>query len=430
MANASNNKYLKKRKNRDVWMFQIRIPKEIRHLYDGKEIYVQSLQTSCVKTARLRRDSLLGKIAVQKEQAIDGGRSTFLGFYNNLDQAKREAKGDRMEAYYQLEHSTLVGTEEHPDIRREAFRAVESGVMPVKYTYSMREALNDWLGKNKLRNKDTIVKMKSTAERFLRYLNVHDTPLMGIERKQVIGFTDQLIQEVSVSTIKGHLSRLKSIYDHAWRIAEIDKRDNPFDSHILTHYEEGAVVEKKQLFSREEINKIINWANSESDSIKALVYLGLYTGCRISEICAVTPEDVYIEGELMALYIRKGKTTAATRTVPLPKVVHEIVRKRLESVDAGQSLIGMDGKKASRAFSNFKSAMVTKDKSRTFHSFRVHMSTAYQRAGIDESSAAFVIGHKGGKTMTYGYYSKGEELRKHCEFAERAAEVIERDWFK
>ena len=56
------------------------------------------------------------------------------------------------------------------------------------------------------------------------------------------------------------------------------------------------------------------------------------------------------------------------------------------------------------------------------------MSTAYQRAGIDESSAAFAVGHKGGKTMTYGYYSKGEELRKLCENAERAAVVIERDW--
>ncbi len=156
--------------------------------------------------------------------------------------------------------------------------------------------------------------------------------------------------------------------------------------------------------------------------------MGLYTGCRISEICAVTPEDVYKEGELMALYIKKGKTTAASRTVPLPRVVHGIVRKRLESVDAGQSLIGMDGKKASRVFSNYKSANVTTDKSRTFHSFRVHMSTAYQRAGIDESSAAFAVGHKGGKTMTYGYYSKGEELKKLCANAERAAEVIDRDW--
>ncbi len=428
MAEASNNKYLKKRKNRDVWMFQIRIPKEVRHLYDGKEIYVKSLQTSCIKTARLRRDSLLGQLAVQKEQAIDGGRSTFMSFYNSLEQAKRDARGDKFEAYYQLENSILVGTEEHPEIRQEAAKAVRTGTIPVKYTYSMKEALNDWLRKNKQRNQDTIVKMKSTASRFLRHLNVHDMPLMGVERKQVISFIDELIQEVSVSTIKGHLSRLKSIYEHAWRIAEIDKRDNPFDSHILTHYEEDTVVEKKQLFSREEIKKIINWADSESESIKALVYLGLYTGCRISEICAVTPEDVYIEGELMALYIRKGKTTAASRTVPLPRVVHGIVRKRLESVDAGQSLIEMDGKKASRVFSNYKSANVTKDKSRTFHSFRVHMSTAYQRAGIDESSAAFVVGHKGGKTMTYGYYSKGEELRKLCENAERAAEVIKKDW--
>lgn len=224
------------------------------------------------------------------------------------------------------------------------------------------------------------------------------------------------------------MSRLKSIYEHAWRIAEIDKRDNPFDSHILTHYEEDKTVEKKQLFSREEIREIISWADSENEGIKALVYLGLFTGCRISEICTVTTDDVYIEGELMALYIRKGKTSAATRTVPLPKRVHDIVRRRLEVSGVGQSIIGMDGKQASRVFSNFKSANVTKDKSRTFHSFRVHMSTAYQRAGIDEGSAAFAVGHKGGKTMTYGYYAKGDELKVLCEYTELAAKVIERDW--
>jgi len=30
--------------------------------------------------------------------------------------------------------------------------------------------------------------------------------------------------------------------------------------------------------------------------------------------------------------------------------------------------------------------------------------------------------------MTYGYYAKGEELRKLYENAERAVVVIERDW--
>ncbi|MEZ9374506.1 hypothetical protein [Vibrio cyclitrophicus] len=33
------------------------------------------------------------------------------------------------------------------------------------------------------------------------------------------------------------------------------------------------------------------------------------------------------------------------------------------------------------------------------------MSTAFSRAGVDELTAAFILGHKGGKTMSYGYYA-------------------------
>lgn len=425
---TSNNKYLKQRKGRDVWMFQIRIPKELRHLYDGKEIFVKSLETSCIKTARLRRDALLGQISKQKEQAIDGGRATFISFYNNLKAGKEAAKGNRMEAFYQLDTSDMLGTEDYPDIRSEAWKAAESGSIPLKYSYTIKESLEDWLRKNKDKNHDTRTKMKSTTNRFLRHLNKHDTPLMVIERKQVIGFIDELAQELSVSTIRSHLSRLRSLYHFAWQIAEIDKKDNPFDSHVLTHYENDSTVAKTQLFSRQQIQKILQWADTQAPQVKLLVYLGLYTGCRIGELCNVKIDDVVAEQGIMAMYIRKGKTGAAERTVPIPKVIHSLVKEYMNGVPLGEKLLGMTSKRASNIFSEFKTENITKDDTRRFHSFRVHMSTAYQRARIDESTAAFLIGHKGGKTMTYGYYAKGEELKVLCEYAEQAAAIIKRDW--
>lgn len=35
-----------------------------------------------------------------------------------------------------------------------------------------------------------------------------------------------------------------------------------------------------------------------------------------------------------------------------------------------------------------------------------------QQAEVDELKAAAILGHKRGNTMTYGYYSKGYELRQ------------------
>ena len=33
-----------------------------------------------------------------------------------------------------------------------------------------------------------------------------------------------------------------------------------------------------------------------------------------------------------------------------------------------------------------------------------------ERAGIEENITAQIVGHERGKTMSYGYYSKGHEL--------------------
>lgn len=432
MANATNNnKYLKKRKNRDVWLFSMRIPKTIQHLYEDKAVYTKSLQTACIKTARLRRDTLLAKISQQREQAIDGGRSTFISFYNTLTEAKDNYGGsDPLAPYNQLDTSILVGTDNHPDIQRDARAAVNIGVIPIEYSYTLREAMKDWLAQNQRKNKDTLSKVKSNSERFLRHCNKRDIPLMTIDRATVVSFIEELIKEYSPSTVNGYISRLKTVYKHAWSMAKIDKKDNPFESHSLAHYDKGAATAKKQLFNRDQVQQIVEWANGESDSINLLVQLGLYTGCRISELCNLTANDVYLEGDLMALYIRKGKTNAAERTVPLPEVIHQLVRERLKHIDnCDTSLLGMETKTASRVFSRYKVAHISEDQSLCFHSFRVHVSTAYNRANVKETTASFIVGHAGaGKTMTYGYYAKADELNELAVAVEKAALIIKRDW--
>jgi hypothetical protein len=47
---------------------------------------------------------------------------------------------------------------------------------------------------------------------------------------------------------------------------------------------------------------------------------------------------------------------------------------------------------------------------------------------VAEPDAAFNIGHKGGKTLTYGYYAKADELQEAAKAVEQAAIIIQRDW--
>jgi hypothetical protein len=56
------------------------------------------------------------------------------------------------------------------------------------------------------------------------------------------------------------------------------------------------------------------------------------------------------------------------------------------------------------------------------------VATAFSRAGIDELTAAFILGHKGGKTMSHGYYAKADELYRLKDAVENSVKIAKCDW--
>lgn len=405
----------------------MRVPKALAHLYPHKTYITRTLGTSCIKTARIRRDRIVGEIAAQKESAYSNERGAFLAFVETLKEAKQEARGNRGEAYYQLSTQDILDTESFPKAQLAASHSVETGIIPEGYRPTLRESLHSWLERNSRRNADTISKMKSTTDKFLKHCGHFDVELESIHRKDVLNYIEQTIESYSVSTVSANLSRLRTLYKHAWQIGLIELRPCPFSDHDLAYYK-VSTTQKAQMFSPEEIKKIMQWADTQSNSMRLIVKTGLFTGMRIGEICALRACDVYIEGNLAAFYVRKGKTDAAQRTVPLCDQLRNDIQELIKTLQPESLLFGMDGKNASRDFSRFKTESITTDKTKRFHSFRVHMATAFSRAGINELTAAFILGHKGGKTMSYGYYAKADELHRLKDALEITVNVIKRDW--
>ena len=59
---------------------------------------------------------------------------------------------------------------------------------------------------------------------------------------------------------------------------------------------------------------------------------------------------------------------------------------------------------------------IIKSKQFCFHSIRHNVSTNFDRAKVEERVAARLIGHsRVGTTMTYGYYSEGEDFEEALE---------------
>ncbi|WP_418005642.1 hypothetical protein [Photobacterium damselae] len=166
-----------------------------------------------------------------------------------------------------------------------------------------------------------------------------------MNKRQVVEYVEHLRREYSHGTITAHLSRLRSIWTHAYKLGEIDSKTSPFFDHDLSAYR-GEGSKQKQLFSHDQLSKVLKEA---SESIRDLVRLGLFPKARLSERCNAHEEIIE---DVRCMVIKKGKTAAAARTIPIAKQIQDI-----------QLPLGLDHKSAGRVFSRFKTSKVTTDSS-------------------------------------------------------------------
>ena len=398
----AQNKHIKK--HHDTWVYSRRVPSAIAHLYKGSHITF-SLKTSSVKVARLKRDKFNGHLANQMQGTISPEREEFK---RHLTVAKEYAEAIKDRS------SNLTYDDFFPrePIAHAAYREVAYKDTNHIYSYTAKEALQSLLGRKTKLSDDTKQKLQSALDRFLTFVGVNDMALTEVHKKTVVAYIEHLGDEYAHGTIAAHLSRLKSIWVHAFQLGEITLKQSPFEDHDLSPYKKGE-SQRKQLFSKDQLTKVLNEC---PDSVKPLTKLALFTGARISELCRAEVE--VIEG-VRCLVVHKGKTKSAPRYIPLADQLNDI-----------ELPLRLDHKSAGRTFSKFKVDKVTDDSTRSFHSLRNHFITAGQRAeNLTEFDVAYVAGHKTGTTMSFGHYAR-HDVKRLKATVDKVANQIEEEWLK
>ena len=290
-----------------------------------------------------------------------------------------------------------------------------------KYKITLKEAFTNWSRrKGQSNSADNINKTKKSVDGFLKHLKLYDIQLEDISKKHAHYYIELLLIKHATSTARGYISRLRSIWRYCDQLGEVTTTC-PFDGHSFAG---GTDTNKKQSFTAQEISQIKELIADDDQIKQLLVELGAYTGCRISELCNLKAKHLVEEGNIFAIYIEKGKTDAATRVVPLTHVLGERLKALTESKGENDLLLGLDGKAMSRWFSRIKTANISTDTAKSFHSFRVMFATAMQRSEVPELKAAAILGHKRGNTMSYGYYSDGYTLPQLKEAYDQCIEQI------
>ncbi|MEZ8196240.1 tyrosine-type recombinase/integrase [Vibrio cortegadensis] len=413
---STDTKHLKLRGN--VWWYQRRIPKDLQDQFESQTTISESLGTGDIREARRQRNILNGRLEERQFNTPNTGRHRFLELVQEMSEHK-SLNPEGWDEPYDLDKASKEGD----DVFIHAYTTVNGRKdQRSKYTISIKEALNVWIRKfERDKTQDTVSKVKNAVDNFLKYLKVYDILLTDITKRQVHDYIEVLQTKYAKTTVQGQISRMRSIWTYCESLDEVSTA-SPFDGHSYTG---GNNTNKKQPFTIEEIQWIKENVATNEPNKRLLLELGVFTGCRISELCNLQVKHVITDSDITAIYIETGKTDAAERIVPLTDDLGSRVKVLADNKLEDDLLLGFDNSsEMSRWFSRIKTENISTDSAKCFHSFRVMFSTAMQQSGVDELKAAAILGHKRGNTMTYGYYSRGYELQQLKEAYDQCVERI------
>lgn len=438
------NRYLKLRHN--TWYFQKRVPKALQALYPDKVVIEKSLETGDIKEARQRRDICLGHLR-QKESLLKEHTSPkkqqFQDYVKELRLASIDPgcnTDDGQLTWADFLDPRDIGKEDDPEYVEAYATVLQGKTTSEKYGTTLQETLRHFSRVSKqddLHTTGTLTRYEKTVKSFLWYLNTDDVMLKEVERSKVFDFIDHQRESKSGATVQGELSRLKTLWEHAYSRAWVSG-DNPFEKHkIKTASEDTA---HKQPFTKEELQTLMEVIQGESVSMQLFTLFGLYTGARISEVVKIRLDEIVDDDGILIAGIaqqEKGKTKAASRWVPIPKQCQKLLQVvQREATEAGSTYLFHDlitlskpdrpAYHIGKEFGKLKHKHITQRSDKGYHSFRVIVATYLERAGVPEAKAAYLLGHSvKGLSLSYGLYSKGYRMDILAEAQSKAGELID-----
>ncbi|HBR1359842.1 TPA: tyrosine-type recombinase/integrase [Klebsiella pneumoniae] len=372
-----------------VWMFQIFVPKYMRHIFGGKRLYRKSTGTKDLATAKHFRNHMLIEWKALKEQYCP-------------DTEERRINN----AILELRAQTVM----------------KSPLQAIPTLIEIRDRYADQYKDR--RSFSTLAKSARSVEVFLKHLECADIKITKIRRSQVALFAMRHIEKKADQTVQNWLTCLGSLYEFARRVHDDIPPDNPFHGHNL---EARATIESYQPFTSDQMQKLLDAAEPE---IRNIIMMGLFSGCRLDELASLKKSEIQTVEGVRCFYISKSKTKAGIRYVPIHPKLSAIVDEYL-SHNCGEYLFPQankinraDGKKGpfySQAFTRLRRRVLpTATDRQCFHSLRGMFITCLDRAGVSETRIGSITGHteQKAKTEAFRTYSQGASMEELAGYVE------------
>ena len=406
-------KYLQKRRRQ--WYAILEIPKTLRQQF-GRPRFVQSLETESLSVAEKK----VLPVIVGWRRQIDLARGADIGTDDELLATVMRVRRDTQRAKVdgrelaelqmaQEEFAMMEALGPNNDYSGDdtLFNAVS---IAHGKTHLLREHIEEFLASRDVAPKTTDMQRRDLGLFAKKFQYAHDAT-----RLKVIDWVNVTLgAERNLSL--GTRSRMISAARVYWDYLEKNKGLTlPSPLHKVLppkpKKKTKAMIEaQRKAFRVSDYHKLL--ASCADDTLKDLITLAAYTGCRIEELCILKLENVSDD----KVEIVDAKSEAGWRTIPIHHHIAQTVARLVATSTDGYLLSGLTFNKygnrsnaIGKSFGRLKK-QVGYGESYVFHSFRKGFATQLENANIPVNVSARLMGHEV-QGQTFGNYSDGLALK-------------------
>lgn len=411
-------RYLEQRRRR--WYAVMDVPKELRDHF-GKPRLVKSLGTESRSEAERLVLPIVAAWKAQVAAIRSGDASQATGLFEKAlewrEDYARSRGEERSDLNYLLEEEAERIARKTPEIAT-SFKKVVLG-----QSYPTLSRLDQWIGT--LRDTPKTQDMKrAIIQRFAERFPFTD----AVTRTNVQRWAHRLQQSdgLSVASVNKFLSACRGYW--GFLILEGVVEEASAEAFRAVGPKKAAKTkaarsDQRRPFAPSDLIKLLEAAKQAEDRpLGQLIWLGMWTGCRIEELCGLRTAEV----QHGCLAVGDAKSEAGDRTVPIHSKLLPLVSHLCATSRDGYLLSGLTFNKygdrsnaIGKRFGRLKDGLGFGPQ-HVFHSIRKTVATELQNRLVPEPISADILGHDK-PTMTYGLYSGGA----HVEVMREALEKLD-----
>lgn len=403
------------------WYFEIEVPEKLRPYYDGKKRIVQSLKTDSRSIAVIRAKPLAAKYKAEFEAYRTGASPLSADFMATVLEWRQDYQKAAADPELRMDYDDVLAEQAAKLTRVNPNHAAAlPGLVRSEFILTT-EHLDAFVNVQKQRVEVKTADMRrSDVLEFAKSFATTDKITQKAVKRWIVELEGRGVQH---ATIKRKLTALRTYWQFMQDAELLEREDNPFLNVLSGDRKKRAKTDSTgswEPFTDAQVLNLLRAAESKrkpDHQLADLIRLGMWTGCRIEELCSLRVSDVY-DGYIQ---IVEAKTRKGERDVPIHAELAPTLARLVRQSSDGYVLSGLDtenkyGSRSSAIGKRFGKLKIAEGfgPKHVFHSIRKTVVTILENAEVPEGIVADIVGHEK-QTMTYGVYSGGTSLPRKAE---------------